>query len=437
MSGMNQTPTGERVHIAFFGKRNAGKSSLMNAVIDQELSVVSTQKGTTTDAVYKAMELLPLGPVVLIDTPGLDDAGELGEKRIRKTEQVMRKTDIAVLVTDAGEPLDEMENELLSRFEQKKIPCLLVRNKTDLMLQKDLPAQNKEELPMRDEVDFSTQDSAGSFQEISENEWDILWVSAKTGWNVNEFKKRIAALWPRVEDEKTLVGDLISEKDTVVLVVPLDAGAPKGRLILPQQQVIRGVLEAGAFSHVCRHTELEEALEKLVSPPKLVITDSQVFEQVNRIVPKSVPLTSFSILMARYKGDLSLLAEGASVIEKLKDGDKVLICEGCTHHRQCEDIGTVKLPGMIRRHTKAELGFSFTSGGEFPTDVSDYKMVVHCGGCMLNRREMMYRLSSCKEQGVPVTNYGVLIAYCNGILERTLESMRRLKCEDYTHQKQK
>lgn len=428
MGSMNQTPTGERVHIAFFGRRNAGKSSLMNAVTGQELSVVSPVMGTTTDAVYKAMELLPLGPVVLIDTPGLDDAGELGAKRIRKTEQVMRKTDIAILVTDAREPLEEMEKELLSRFEQKKIPCLLVRNKADLLVQKeaDLLAQNKEELPVMDEVELPAQDRAGSLQEISESDIDILWVSAKTGWYVNELKKHIASLRLKEEDEKPLVGDLISEKDTVVLVVPLDAGAPKGRLILPQQQVIRSVLEAGAFSLVCRNTELEEALKKLASPPKLVITDSQVFEQVNRIVPKSVPLTSFSILMARYKGDLSLLTEGASAIEELKEGDKVLICEGCTHHRQCEDIGTVKIPGMIRRYTGTEPTFSFTSGTEFPTDVSSYKLVVHCGGCMLNRREMQYRLECCREQGVPVTNYGVLIAYVNGILERTLEGMRRL-----------
>ena len=395
MAGMNQTPSGERVHIAFFGRRNAGKSSLMNAFTGQELSVVSGEKGTTTDAVYKAMELLPMGPVLLIDTPGLDDAGELGEKRISKAKQVMRKTDIALVVADAREPLGEMEKELISLFEKRGIPCLLVWNKADLL----------EEMPG------------------NSNGEKILWVSAKTGWQVQRLKERVAALFLKEEQEKPLIGDLISEKDTVVLVVPVDAGAPKGRLILPQQQVIRGILEAGAFSFVCRDTELEEVMRKLASPPKLVITDSQVFDKVNRIVPESVPLTSFSILMARYKGDLPLLAAGAAAVEQLKDGDRVLISEGCTHHRQCEDIGTVKLPNLIRRYTKTEPLFSFTSGTEFPEDVSSYKLVVHCGGCMLNRREVNYRLECCREQGVPVTNYGVLIAYLNGILGRTLEML--------------
>lgn len=391
MGSMNQTPSGERIHIAFFGRRNVGKSSLVNAFTGQELSVVSKTAGTTTDAVYKAMELWPLGPVVLIDTPGLDDVGELGEKRIRKAEQVMRKADIAIVTADVQEPLGDMEKELLSAFEKKKIPCLLVWNKADLL------------------------------EEVPEESGNILYVSAKTGFHIRELRERAAALLPGDTAEKPLIGDLLSAGDTVVLVVPIDAGAPKGRLILPQQQVIRGILEAGAFAVVCRDTELEETLHKLVLPPKLVVTDSQVFDRVNRIVPESVPLTSFSILMARYKGDLDLLAAGASAVEQLKDGDKVLICEGCTHHRQCEDIGTVKLPNLIRRYTKSEPEFSFTSGTEFQTDVSSYRMVVHCGGCMLNRREMNYRLECCLEQGVPVTNYGVLIAYLNGILERTLE----------------
>lgn len=391
MGSMNQTPSGERIHIAFFGRRNVGKSSLMNAFTGQEFSIVSSQKGTTTDVVYKAMELLPMGPVLLIDTPGLDDVGELGEKRIRKAEQVMRKADIAIVTADVQEPLGEMEKELLSAFEKKKIPCLLVWNKADLL------------------------------EEVPEESGNILYVSAKTGFHIRELRERVAALLPEDTAEKPLIEDLLSAGDTVVLVVPIDAGAPKGRLILPQQQVIRGILEAGAFVVVCRDTELEEAMQKLVSPPKLVVTDSQVFDRVNRIVPESVPLTSFSILMARYKGDLNLLAAGASAVEQLKDGDKVLICEGCTHHRQCEDIGTVKLPNLIRRYTKSEPEFSFTSGTEFPTDVSSYRMVVHCGGCMLNRREMRCRLECCREQGVPVTNYGVLIAYLNGILERTLE----------------
>lgn len=432
MGGMNRTPSGERVHITFFGRRNVGKSSLMNAFTGQELSVVSKTPGTTTDAVYKAMELLPLGPVVLIDTPGLDDTGELGEKRVQKAAQVMRKTDIAIVVADGTVPLDETERELIAELKRREIPWLLVYNKEDLA----------------DEL--WEDDRASCTEKLSEK---ALRVSAATGYHIRELKERVAAMLPGSDVERPLIGDLLSAGDTVVLVVPLDAGAPKGRLILPQQQVIRGILEAGAFAFVCRDTELEAALGKLASPPRLVVTDSQVFDKVNRILPTSVPLTSFSILMARYKGDLDLLAEGAAAVKELKDGDRVLICEGCTHHRQCEDIGTVKLPGMIRRYmmsgTKSDhcisggdegsqslqcegrqnicgqtdVGspeFSFISGTEFPTDVSSYKMVVHCGGCMLNRREMRYRLERCREQGVPVTNYGVLIAHLNGILERAL-----------------
>lgn len=405
VGSMNETPAGERVHIAFFGRRNVGKSSLINAFTGQELSVVSETAGTTTDAVYKAMELLPLGPVVLIDTPGLDDIGELGEKRIEKTRQVMRRTDIAVVVADGTEPLCGTERELISEFERRGVPWLLVYNKEDLA----------EKLPEDGKADLTEE-----FLEKTEDGGKTLRVSAATGFHIRELKERVAAMLPGGDGERPLVADLLSAGDTVVLVVPIDAGAPKGRLILPQQQVIRGILEAGASALVCRDTELEEALQRFVSPPKLVITDSQVFGKVNQIVPESVPLTSFSILMARYKGDLPLLAEGAAAVEQLGDGDKVLICEGCTHHRQCEDIGTVKLPNLIRRHTKAEPEFSFTSGTEFPTDLSSYRLVVHCGGCMLNRREMRYRLECCREQGIPVTNYGVLIAYINGILERTM-----------------
>ena len=403
----NQTPAGERVHIAFFGRRNVGKSSLMNAFTGQDLSVVSPVEGTTTDAVYKAMELLPLGPVVLIDTPGLDDTGELGEKRVQKAEQVMRKADIAVVVAEAAVPLGEVERKLISEFEKREIPWLLVYNKEDLA--EELAADQKEDLP-----------------EKGMDDKRIIRVSAKTGFHIRELKERVAALLPGETAQKPLIGDLLSHGDTVLLVVPIDAGAPKGRLILPQQQVIRGVLEAGASALVCRDSELEETLQKLTSPPRLVVTDSQVFDKVNRIVPDSVPLTSFSILMARYKGDLAQLVEGASALERLGDGDRLLICEGCTHHRQCEDIGTVKIPNLIRRYTGikqsvCEPAFSFTSGTEFPTDVSSYKLVVHCGGCMLNRREMQYRLERCREQGVPVTNYGVLIAYLNGILGRAVE----------------
>lgn len=391
---MNQTPTGERTHIAFFGRRNAGKSSLMNAFTGQELSIVSPSKGTTTDAVYKAMELLPLGPVVLIDTPGLDDAGELGEKRIGKAKEVMRKTDLAIIVADACEPLGELEKELLAEFEKRKIPCLLVFNKADLL------------------------------QKTPEGEGNApLYVSAKTGLHITELKERTAALFPK-EKERSPIDGFVQAGDTVILVVPIDKSAPKGRLILPQQQVIRGILDIGALGFVCRETELAEALKKLAAPPSLVITDSQVFGKVDAILPESVPLTSFSILMANYKGDISLLAEGAAAVDHLKDGDHVLICEGCTHHRQCEDIGTVKLPNLIRRHTKKELTFSFASGVEFPEDVSSCRLVVHCGGCMLNRREMLYRLECCREQGVPVTNYGVLLAYLNGILKRVVTTKR-------------
>lgn len=417
MGSMNETPSGERIHIAFFGRRNVGKSSLINAFTGQELSVVSGTPGTTTDAVYKAMELLPLGPVVLIDTPGLDDTGELGEKRIEKTRQVMRKTDIAIVVADGTVPLCGTERELISGFEKSGVPWLLVYNKEDLA----------EKLREGDKADFTERFSEEGRTDLTDrlpgktgDGERILRVSAETGFHIRQLKERVAAMLPGRETERPLVEDLLSAGDTAVLVVPIDKGAPKGRLILPQQQVIRGILEAGASALVCRDTELGETLEKLTAPPKLVITDSQVFDRVNQIVPKSVPLTSFSILMARYKGDLSLLAEGASAVEGLQDGDRVLICEGCTHHRQCEDIGTVKLPNQIRRHTKAEPEFSFTSGTEFPTNVSGFKLVVHCGGCMLNRREMQYRLARCRELGVPVTNYGVLIAYINGILERTM-----------------
>lgn len=442
MGSMNETPFGERIHIAFFGRRNVGKSSLINAFTGQELSVVSGTPGTTTDAVYKAMELLPLGPVVLCDTPGLDDTGELGEKRIEKTRQVMRRTDIAIVVADGTEPLCGTERELVSEFERRGVPWLLVYNKEDLAerLREGDKADFTERLSEDSKADLtevlSEEERADSLEEFpEEGRTDltdrlpgktgdgerILRVSAKTGFHIRELKERVAAMLPERDEERPLVEDLLSAGDTVALVVPLDAGAPKGRLILPQQQVIRGILEAGASAFVCRDTELGETLGKLTAPPKLVITDSQVFDRVNSIVSETVSLTSFSILMARYKGDLNLLAEGASAVERLRDGDRVLICEGCTHHRQCGDIGTVKLPNLIRRHTKAEPEFSFTSGTEFPTDLSSYRLVVHCGGCMLNRREMQYRLACCRKQGVPVTNYGVLIAYLNGILERATE----------------
>lgn len=389
MSGMNQTPTGERIHIAFFGRRNAGKSSLVNAFTGQQISIVSDVKGTTTDPVYKAMELLPLGPVQIIDTPGIDDEGALGALRVRRTRQVLNKTDLAIIVTDATIPTDPTEEELMSIIKEKGIPFISVRTKADLL---------------------DTVPDDGSF-----------YVSAKTGWNIHALKELAAASVRQEPNRHPLVADLLSPGDIVVLVVPIDKAAPKGRLILPQQQTIRDILDAGASALVCRDSELAETLEKLSAPPKLVITDSQVFAKVSKIVPRDLPLTSFSILMARYKGDLSLAAAGAAAVDLLRDGDRVLIAEGCTHHRQCDDIGTVKIPNWIRSYTGAKPEFCFTSGNDFPDDVSGYQLVIHCGGCTLPPREMRYRLRCCIDQGVPVTNYGILIAHLNGILKRTLE----------------
>ena len=388
MSNLNQTPTGERVHIAFFGRRNAGKSSLVNAFTGQDMAIVSDVKGTTTDPVSKAMELLPLGPVQIIDTPGIDDEGELGALRVRRTKQVLNRTDLAIVVTDATHPIDATEEELLALIAAKEIPYIIVRNKADL---------------------------------LSVIPDDGFYASAKTGYHIHELKEMAARALHQEEKSRPLVSDLLSPGDVVVLVVPIDKSAPKGRLILPQQQTIRDVLEAGASALVCRDTELPETLSKLSAPPKLVITDSQVFGKVSQMVPTEIPLTSFSILMARYKGDLALTAAGAAAVDSLKNGDKVLISEGCTHHRQCEDIGTVKLPNWIRKQTGVEPQFVFTSGNQFPEDVSEYKLVIHCGGCTLPQREMKYRQRSCVDQGVPITNYGILIAHLNGILKRTLE----------------
>lgn len=386
MSTLNQTPSGERIHIAFFGRRNAGKSSLVNAFTGQDLAIVSDVKGTTTDPVYKAMELLPLGPVQIIDTPGIDDEGALGLLRVNKTRQVLNKTDLAIVVTDATQPLAEAEVALLAMIREKNIPHILVRNKADL-------------LPSVPE--------------------DGFYVSAKTGWHIHELKE-LAARSVKQEQHRPLVSDLLEPGDVAVLVVPIDKAAPKGRLILPQQQTIRDILEAGASALVCRDTELSEALKKLASSPKIVITDSQVFGKVSKIVPEHVALTSFSILMARYKGDLDQTFAGATAVDSLQDGDKVLISEGCTHHRQCDDIGTVKIPNWIRKHTGAEPEFHFTAGGDFPEDLSSYKMVIHCGGCTLPQRQMRYRLRCCADQNIPVTNYGMLIAYLNGILGRAM-----------------
>ena len=390
MSGLNQTPAGERVHIAFFGRRNAGKSSLVNAFTGQEMAIVSDVKGTTTDPVTKAMELLPLGPVMIIDTPGIDDEGELGALRVRRTRQVLNKTDLAILVVDAMQGMTAVETELVALLEQKKVPWILAWNKSDL-----LPA-------------------------VPETAGNAIWVSALTGLHIHELKELAAKAAHREEPKRPLVSDLLAPGEVAVLVVPIDKAAPKGRLILPQQQTIRDILEAGASALVCRDHELPQTLARLAEPPRIVITDSQVFGKVSQMVPAQVPLTSFSILMARYKGDLPLAVAGAAAVEGLKDGDKVLIAEGCTHHRQCDDIGTVKIPNWIRKHTGVRPEFVFTSGNQFPEDVSEFKMVIHCGGCMLPEREMKYRLACCADQGIPVTNYGILIAYLNGILKRTV-----------------
>ena len=401
--GMNQTPASERVHIGFFGKRNAGKSSVMNKVTGQELAVVSDVKGTTTDPVYKAMELLPLGPVVMMDTPGIDDEGELGGLRVKKSYQVLNKTDAAVLVIDGKAGMCGEDQALLERIRKKNIPSILVLNKRDLLTEEEV-CQTLSGLPE-------------GYQEGK----DYLWVSAQEGTGVQELKERLAVLASTEENQKKIVGDLLSPGDFVVLVVPIDKAAPKGRLILPQQQTIRDILDADAVSVVVKEDRLKETLESLGKKPRLVITDSQVFGRVSKDTPKELLLTSFSILFARYKGNLETVVEGARTLEKLKDGDKVLISEGCTHHRQCGDIGTEKLPAWIRKYTGKNVEFSFTSGTEFPDELGEYSLIVHCGGCMLNEREMKYRLSCAEDQGVPMTNYGIIIAYMNGILERSLE----------------
>lgn len=390
--GMNQTPASERVHISFFGRRNAGKSSVINAVTGQDLAVVSEVKGTTTDPVYKTMELLPLGPVMLADTPGIDDEGELGQLRVKKSYQVLNKTDVALLVVDGTEGKAKEDEELIERFERKNIPYLVIYNKMDL-------AENE----------------TGNLKERE------IWVSAKDKTNIEELKERIAKLGQKEESDRRIVGDLIDPGDLIVLVVPIDKAAPKGRLILPQQQTIRDILDADAASVVVKESDLKETLSKLGTKPKLVITDSQVFKKVSEDTPEDVLLTSFSILFARYKGNLETAVKGARAIETLEEGDKVLISEGCTHHRQCEDIGTVKIPAWIRKYTGKEIDVVFTSGTEFPDDLSEYKMIVHCGGCMLNEREMKYRQQCAEDQGIPITNYGILIAYIQGILKRSVE----------------
>lgn len=390
--GLNETAAGNRLHIAFFGKRNAGKSSLMNAITSQQISVVSEVPGTTTDPVYKAMELLPLGPVMMIDTAGMDDdQGELGALRVKKTKQVLNKTDLAVLVVDSTKGLSPSDKEWLALFAQKEIPFLTVYNKVDLS-----PAPK-----------------------------DALGVSTVTGEGVEQVKQALIAL-AKPTESASLVEGLVREGGTALLVTPIDQSAPKGRLILPQQQTIRALLDKNVSALVVKETMLEDTLAQCITPPDIVITDSQVFGFVSKILQGRIPLTSFSILMARQKGDLALTVQGVKALDTLQDGDKILISEGCTHHRQCEDIGTVKLPKWIRNFTKKNPEFIFTSGTEFPEDLSPYKLVIHCGGCMLNPREMKYRQRLAKEEAVPITNYGIAIAYMNGILSESLQPFPEL-----------
>ncbi|MCI8560516.1 MAG: [FeFe] hydrogenase H-cluster maturation GTPase HydF [Dorea sp.] len=395
--GMNNTPSAERIHIGIFGRRNAGKSSIINALTGQDLSIVSDKKGTTTDPVLKAMELLPLGPVVMIDTPGLDDEGDLGRLRIQKAYQILNKTDIALLIIDGTVGMTDADEQILKRIRSKNIPYLIVMNKADLLSDHQHNAKDK----------------------------DTLWVSALNRTQIHELKEQIARLVPSDEPDHYIVRDLVSPLDFVILVVPVDKAAPKGRLILPQQQTIRDLLEAGAVSVITRDTELKDTLKKLGTAPALVITDSQVFKTVSQIVPKDIPLTSFSILFARYKGNLNTLVNGAKYIDELENEDTILICEGCTHHRQCDDIGTVKLPGWLKKHTGKTLNFEFTSGTEFPLKLDKYRLIIHCGGCTLNEREIKYRMKCAEDAGIPMTNYGTAIAYMNGILAQSLEIFKK------------
>lgn len=396
---LNNTPSAERTHIGIFGKRNAGKSSIINALTGQSLAIVSDVKGTTTDPVLKAMELLPLGPVVMIDTPGLDDEGELGALRIQKAYQILNKTDIAVLVVDGTIGMTQEDHNIYQRIKDKKIPCVIVMNKADLV------ADSEKNVSVPEGCELTP----------------VMWVSASSNENIYELKEKIASLAPSDDSGRQIVGDLIKPGDFVVLVVPIDKAAPKGRLILPQQQTIRDILDNDAISIVVKETDLKNTLETLGKKPSLVITDSQVFAKVSNDTPGDIPLTSFSILFARYKGNLETVVRGAYALDTLEDGDTILISEGCTHHRQCEDIGTVKLPRWVKSHTGKEVNFEFTSGTEFPLNLEKYKMIIHCGGCTLNEREMKYRLKCAEDAGIPITNYGTAIAYMKGILERSVE----------------
>lgn len=403
--GLNNTPNADRVHIGIFGRRNAGKSSVINAVTGQNLAIVSDVLGTTTDPVYKAMEILPLGPVVLIDTPGLDDVGELGELRVQKAFQVLNKTDIALLVLDINSGFSKEEEKLLELVKAKNIPFVAVLNKTDI----------------------AKEDKIKEFEKLLKDKYNIenvVSVSAEKKDGIFELKEKIASL--NTEKEKSpIISDLVCPGETAVLVVPIDESAPKGRLILPQQQTIRDLLDNNAMAAVTQVTTLAKTLESFKESPKIVVTDSQAFKEVAKIVPESVPLTSFSILFARHKGELSTLVKGVKAMDNLKDGDTVLISEGCTHHRQCNDIGSVKIPNAVRKYTGKNLNFEFTSGGEFPLDLSKYSLIIHCGGCMLNEREMKYRIACANDAGIPMVNYGVLLAHVNGILKRSLEPVEK------------
>lgn len=393
---LNDTPSANRIHIGFFGCRNAGKSSVVNAITGQELAVVSDVLGTTTDPVQKAMELLPLGPVMIIDTPGFDDVGELGEKRIQKTKQILNRTDIAVLVVDAKKGFTATDNQLLALIQEKELPYLIIYNKSDLL------------------------------EKIPKEEEHSIYISALEKIGIQECKEKLAHQISTEDMTLQIVGDLLNPDDLAVLVIPIDSAAPKGRLILPQQQVIRDILEAGAAAVTVRNTELTRTLQKLEGKVRMVITDSQAFEEVAAIVPKEIPLTSFSILMARFKGYLETAVKGIQAVDSLKDGDRILISEGCTHHRQCEDIGTVKLPNWLLKYTGKDLKFEWSSGREFKEDLSPYAMVIHCGGCMLNEREVKYRMKCAVDQGIPFTNYGIAIAYMKGILQRSIEPIPNL-----------
>ena len=466
--GLNDTPSGERVHIGFFGRRNSGKSSLVNAVTGQEMSLVSDTLGTTTDPVSKAMELLPLGPVVIIDTPGFDDVGELGGQRVRRARQILNRADMAVLVIDATVGMTDSDRQLVGIFEEKKIPYIVAANKCDLLeggavpvpqytaAAQGMPAgqgntivQNPDALQTTSagqDNAIAQEASAAQGEETTQEKSDVqnatvvrgeavvqgeasspkvtsgstIYVSALHGTNIYELKECMAALTGVKKEEKRLVGDMLEAGDLVILVIPIDESAPKGRLILPQQQTIRDILEAGAAAVCVKDTELKLTLDRLGARPRLVITDSQAFGRVSKETPGGILLTSFSILMARYKGFLDTAVKGAAKLERLKDGDRILVAEGCTHHRQCEDIGTVKLPGWLRKYTGKELVFESSSGRSFPEDLSPYALVLHCGGCMLNEREMLYRMKCAEDQGVAFTNYGIAIAQVHGILKRSL-----------------